>query len=191
MDSTDSQRTSHKGLWIGLASVIGICVIIAIITIPTAFKQLTQTRTFRLSNDSMQPTLYNGDLITVDTGYYSEHSVADGDLIVFRHDGVVLVKRISAISGETIEGKNDKLIRNGSVLAEPYVKSPDEPSDPSEASFPLRIVSQGQVFVTGDWRSKSLDSRYPDYAPVHLSDIVGKVVYIYSSSHSGQVGRKF
>jgi signal peptidase I len=139
----------------------------------------------------MQPTLYNGDLITVDTAYYSGHPVADGDIIVFRHDGVVLAKRVSAISGETIEGKDDKLIRNGAVLAEPYLKSPDEPSGPSEANFPLRTISQGQVFVTGDWRSRSLDSRDADYAPVHVMDVVGKVVYIYGSSHPGQTGRRF
>lgn len=191
MNSTNSQGTSHRGLWIGLASVIGICVIVAIIAIPTAFKQLTQTRSFRLSNDSMQPTLYNGDLITVDTAYYSEHPVADGDIIVFRHDGVVLAKRASAISGETIEGKDDKLIRNGSILAESYRKSPDEPSGQSEANFPSRTIAHGQIFVTGDWRSRSLDSRDPDYARVHVSDVVGKVVYVYGSSHPGQTGKRF
>lgn len=178
-------------MWIVLTSVIGICLIVATVAIPKAFKEFTHTRAFRLSNDSMQPTLYSGDLITVDTAYYSEHPVADGDIIVFHHGGVVLAKRVSAVSGETIEGKGSTLIRNGTVLVEPYLKSPDEPAAPPEADFPPRTILQGQVFVTGDWRSRSLDSRDPDYAPVHLSDVVGKVVYIYNSSHTGQIGRKF
>jgi len=186
-----SRRTRHLALWIGLASIFGICVIVAIITIPSAFKQLTQTHAFRLSSDSMQPTLYSGDLITVDKSYYSKHSVSDGDIIAFRHGDYILAKRVSAVGGETIEGKDGKLIRNGIVLEEPYLKSPDEPVDSSEATFSARRIPEGEIFVTGDWRSRSLDSRYPDFAPVHTSDVVGKVVYVYSSSHPGQQGRKF
>jgi signal peptidase I len=191
MNPTNSQQTNHRALWIALASVLGLCVVVAIVAIPSAFKQLHTTRTFRLSSDSMQPTLYSGDLITADTAYYSRHTVSDGDIIVFRHGDVILAKRVSAIGGETIEGKNGKLIRNGAVLTEPYLKSPDEPSDPTEASFSPRTIPEGQIFVTGDWRSRSLDSRYPDYAPVHMSDVLGKIVYIYGSSHSGQIGRRF
>ncbi len=191
MTSTNPQQTNHRGLWIGLALVLGIFVIVAVIATPTAIRQIAHTRTFRLSSDSMQPTLYSGDLITADTACYSEHPVSDGDIIVFRHDDTVLAKRVSAIAGETIEGKNGKLIRNGVVLAEPYLKSPDDQSGSTEQTFSPRTVPEGQVFVTGDWRSRSLDSREPDYAPVHVSDVIGKVVYIYGSSHPGQIGRKF
>ena len=190
MDPTPRQ-TKHLALWIVLASILGVCVIAAIIAIPAAFRQLTHTHTFRLSSDSMQPTLYSGDLITADTGFYSEHTIADGDIIVFRHGDVILAKRVTAIAGETVEGKDGKLIRNGIVLVEPYLKNPDEPSGESEATFSSRTIPEGQIFVTGDWRSRSLDSRDPDYAPVHLSDVLGKVVYIYGSSHPGQIGRKF
>ncbi|HZQ42618.1 MAG TPA: signal peptidase I [Acidobacteriaceae bacterium] len=190
MDSIPRQ-TKHVALWIAIAAVLSTCIIVAIIAIPTAFKQLTHTRSFRLASDSMQPTLYSGDVITVDTGYYSEHSVSDGDIVVFRHGGVVLAKRVTAVGGETIEGKDGKIIRNGVVLVEPYLKSTDDALDPSEANFSTRKIPKGQIFVTGDWRARSLDSRYPDYAPVHLSDVIGKVIYIYGSSHPGQVGRKF
>lgn len=184
------RSTKHLALWIAMAAVLGACVIVAIIAIPTAFK-LSRTRAFRLSNDSMQPTLYSGDVITADTGYYSDHTISDGDIVVFHHGDIILAKRVSAIGGETIEGKDGRLIRDGTVLVEPYVKSPDVPLDPSEATFSQRTIPEGEIFVTGDWRSRSLDSRYPDFAPVHLSDVVGKVVYIYGSSHPDQIGRKF
>ncbi len=153
------RQTKHLALLIGLVSILALCVIIAIIAIPSAFKQLTHTHTFRLSSDSMEPTLYSGDLITADTAYYAEHTISDGDIIVFRHGDVILAKRVSAIAGETIEGKDGKLIRNGVVLAEPYLKSPDDSSDSSEATFSSRTIHEGQIFVTGDWRSRSLDSR--------------------------------
>jgi len=189
MDPTPRQK-KHVALWIVLGSILGLCVIVAIIAIPAAFK-ISHTRAFRLSSDSMQPTLYSGDVITADTGYYSEHPVSDGDIIVFRHGDVVLAKRVSAIGGETIEGKDGKLIRNGVLLTEPYVKNTNEPVDQSEVAFSSRTIPAGQIFVTGDWRSRSLDSRYPDFAPVHTSDVIGKVVYIYGSSQPGQIGRKF
>lgn len=190
MDSTPRQ-TKYLGLWIGLASILGICIIAAIIAIPSAFKQLSHTRTFRVSGNSMDPTLWEGDLITSDTAFYSEHPIADGDIVVFRHSDKLLIKRVSAISGETIECKDGKLVRNGVVLTEPYLKIPDKPRDPSDANFSPLTIPKGQIFVTGDWRSISTDSRDPDYGPVRVSDVIGKVVYIYGSSHPGQIGRKF
>jgi signal peptidase I len=186
-----SQQTKRRALWIAFAVVVGACAIAVIIAIPSAVKQLRHTRSFSMSNDSMQPTLYSGDLITADPSYYSDRPAADGDIIVFHHDDVNLAKRVSAVGGETIEGKDGKLIRNGIVLAEPYLKIPDEPSGPSEETFSPRKIPEGQIFVTGDWRSRSLDSRDPSYAPVRVSDVIGKVVYIYGSSHAGQIGRKF
>jgi hypothetical protein len=72
----------------------------------------------------MDPAIYSGDKVTVDTAFYSQHPIADGDIIVFHRNGSVMVKRVSAISGETIEGKNGKLIRNGASLAEPYLHEP-------------------------------------------------------------------
>jgi signal peptidase I len=191
MDSSAHRQKNHLALWIGIAVAVGICIIVAIIAIPTAFKQLLHTRTFRVVGNSMDPTLWEGDLITADTAFYLAHPIADGDIVVFRHNDKLLIKRVSALSGETIECKGGKLIRNGAVLAEPYLKSPDKPRDPSDTNFSPLTLPQGQIFVTGDWRSISTDSRDPDYGPVHVSDVLGKVVYVYSSNHPNQQGRSF
>jgi len=149
------------------------------------------TRTFRMVGESMEPTLFPDDGITADTAYYADHPIADGDIIVFRHNGTVLAKRVLAVGGETIEGRDGKLVRNGAVLSEPYIKTPDGPSVDREATFPARSIPMDEVFVSGDWRSRSLDSRESDYAPVRMSDVIGKIVYVYSSSHPGQQGRSF
>ena len=189
-------KSGTHALLIGIGVVVGICLVVCIAFIPRAFRELTHTRTFRMSGESMEPTLYDGDVITVDTSYYRNHPIADGDVIVFRHKEVVLVKRVSAVPGETIAGKDGKLFRNGAPVDEPYLRSPDEvptTMEPSldEWTFPARVVPRDQVFVTGDWRSRSLDSRAAEYAPVHTQDVLGKVIYIYSSSHPGQAGRRF
>ncbi|HEY5380645.1 MAG TPA: signal peptidase I [Acidobacteriaceae bacterium] len=181
----------HRTLWVGLAVVVSLLVVAAIVSAPSAYRQLVQTRVYTIASESMEPTIYAGDRVTVDAAYYSQHPVADGDIIAFRHNGITLLKRISAVPDETIEGKDDKLIRNGVVLVEPYLHPSDEPSGIEEASFPSRAIPDGQVFVTGDWRSRSLDSRDQSYGLVHTADIVGKVVYLYASSHPNQLGRKF
>lgn len=190
---TESMQTKSgsRALLIGVGVAVGACLLICIAFVPRALRVLSHTRTFTITSESMEPNLYPGDHISVDTGYYADHAVTDGDLIAFRHDGKVLAKRVSAVGGERIEGKDGKLIRNGTTLNEPYVYAPDEGSPTGEATFAPRLIAQDEVFVTGDWRSRSLDSREAEYAPVHKQDIIGKVIYIYSSRHPGQQGRRF
>jgi signal peptidase I len=186
-----TQQGPGRTIGIVLAIVVGACLVAALVFVPSSLRKFGEMRFFRNVGDSMDPAIYSGDKVTVDTAFYSQHPIADGDIIVFHRNGSVVVKRVSAISGETIEGKNGKLIRNGASLAEPYLHEPDDLSNTPEATFPARTIPAGQVFVTGDWRSRSLDSRDQDYGPVHTTDIVGKVVYVYASSHPGQQGRKF
>ena len=189
MNEQDSKR--NRGLLIGLAAVLGGVLVVSIVYLPSAFRELTHTRTFRMVGASMEPTLYQGDLVSADTAYYTNHPIVDGDIIVFHHNDTVLAKRVLAVGSETIEGHNGQLIRNGAVLSEPYLKTPDEPPSQAEATFTARRIPQDEVFVTGDWRSRSLDSRELAYTPVHTSDVIGKIVYVYSSSHTNQQGRKF
>lgn len=184
-------QSKNRAVLVGVGVVLGICLLISIALMPRAFRMLSHTRTFRTVGESMEPNLYPGDLIAVDSGYYADHPIADGDVIVFRHNGTVLTKRVLALGGETVEGKDGKLIRNGALLTEPYLRVPDEPSSDDEATFATRLIPPDEVFVAGDWRSRSLDSREADYAPVRRQDVIGKVIYIYSSSHPGQQGRRF
>ena len=196
MSQPQASQSPGRGLLIGIIAAIAVCVLASIAFIPRAFRMLRQTRTFRMVGSSMEPTLYEDDKIAVDTGYYADHQIADGDIVVFRHNDKLLVKRVSATAGERIAAKNGRLIRNGMVLDEPYLKTPDETpasTDPTfdEADFGPRLIPPDEVFVTGDWRSMSLDSRASAYTPIHIRDIIGKVIYIYSSAHPGQQGRRF
>jgi signal peptidase I len=188
---TEQASTRNRGLLIGMAAVVGLSLIAGVAYLPSAFRELVHTRTFRIVGESMVPALYVDDYVTADTGYYADHPIADGDIIVFRHNGTVLVKRVLAVGGETIEGRDGKLFRNGTILSEPYLKTHDEPSVQEEATFAPRLISQDEIFVAGDWRSRSLDSREAAYTPVGRSDVVGKVIYVYLSNHPGQQGRKF
>jgi signal peptidase I len=139
----------------------------------------------------MVPTLYPGDKIFVNGNYYKHHALADGDLVVFHHNGYIIVKRLSALPGETIEGRDGKLIRNNVLVDEPYVMFSKDNPMPDLETFGSRRMPVGEIFVTGDSRDASLDSRSTEFGPVYLSDVIGRVSLIYFSSHKGQFGRTF
>jgi signal peptidase I len=136
---------------------------------------------YQVAGDSMQPKLYPGDKIFADQNYYKTHPLKDGDIIVFRHNDTILIKRVSALPGESIEGKNGTLFRNGVPLQEPYLAPLASDEVDEFATFPKRQIPSGQVFVTGDHRQHSLDSRSEEYGVVHLTDIVGKFASVYSA----------
>jgi signal peptidase I len=50
---------------------------------------------YTITSKSMEPTIYVGDKIATDESYYSNHSISDGDLVVFRHSESVIIKRVS------------------------------------------------------------------------------------------------
>ena len=142
---------------------------------------------YTIVSSSMEPTLYEGDKVLADESYYLNHPIADGDLVVFRHNDLVLIKRVSALAGETIEGKDGLLLRNGQALTEAYAHHSGDPS-PEMQTFTARTVPAGEVFVTGDNRDLSLDSRLAEFGIVHTSDVLGTITYIQSSKH-GPGGR--
>ena len=172
-------------------AIISLTVVCALLVLAIfAALRLPTFHPYAVSQSSMEPTLYQGDKILVNQDYYSHHAFADGDLLVFRHGDALLIKRISALAGETIEGKDGRVIRNGVQLNEPYaVYSKDNPLDIE--TFSSRRIPEGEIFVIGDSRDHSLDSRSAEYGPVRTSDVVGRVAYFYWSSHPHQAGRTF
>jgi signal peptidase I len=137
----------------------------------------------------MEPTLLQGDKIFADQGYYAHHSFAEGDLVVFRHGEIILIKRISALPGEIIEGRNGILFRNGVAVVEPYAHTSIDNPMPELETFPPRQVPQGELFVTGDNRDYSLDSRSQEHGPVYKTDVLGRLNSIYSSSQGNPATR--
>jgi signal peptidase I len=133
-------------------------------------------KAFTIPNTSMEPTLRKSEKFTVEMGPFQP---SRGDLILFEHGGLTLVKRVIAIGGDTIEGRNNEVLLNGSALKEPYVQhtGPDSPL----STFGPQRVPVGKVFVAGDNRDYSLDSRTASFGLVAISDIKGKPVEIVDS----------
>ena len=190
VDSQLSKNTDNRKSLILLLGYFILVVLVILAFIPL-IKKISSFHSYRISSTSMEPALYQGDGIFVNEDYYQHHALADGDLVVFRHNGYIIVKRISALPGETIEGRDGKLIRNNVLIDEPYVMFSKDNPMPDLETFASRQMPEGQIFVTGDSRDGSLDSRSTEYGPVYSSDVLGKVALVYLSSHKGQLGRKF
>ena len=132
---------------------------------------------------SMEPTLGNGDRVLVNKLGYDLHSVNRGDLVVFeRPQGVSgrqeddLIKRVIALPGEVVKFVEGNVYIDGRRLHEPYL----EASGITTGAMPTGcaaimddgcLVGAGEVFVMGDNRANSTDSR--SFGPIREDLIVG------------------
>ena len=117
---------------------------------------------FYIPSASMVSTLEEGDRVLVNKLSYKLHDVDRGDIVVFERppgepdNGIEdYIKRVIALPGETVEGRDGRVVVNGRYLDEPYL---DEGTVTSE--FPPEIVAAGKVWVMGDNREVSVDSRF-------------------------------
>jgi len=134
----------------------------------------------------MEKTIYRGDSFLCDMNAYKTNPPVRGDVVVFTHKDTVLVKRLIGLPGDKVEGKNGVVSVNGVVLTEAYAQHVDSPDAPE--TFGPVTVAPGSVFLLGDNRNHSLDSRLDEFGEVKLSDIQGKAISIVSSVH-GQAGQ--
>lgn len=147
--------------------------IIAIIVVAVVFSAIF--RTVNVDGDSMTHTLHNGDRLLISGLFYSPDY---GDIVVVRRvNDTPLIKRVIGLPGDTIYVNPDDGIvyRNGNPLAEPYIrpKSPECPT-PALKTPEEVVVKEGEVYVLGDNRGGSLDSRLLGCQPIE--NVVGRVV---------------
>lgn len=127
----------------------------------------------RVDGSSMEPTLHHNDrLIVWRLGYKPKV----GDIIVLHQNGKLpYIKRIIATQGQTvdIDYENHKVYVDGNELDEPYINEPTALE--GDVVFPV-TVDEDCVFVMGDNRNNSRDSRMSDVGMVKKEDIIGKAV---------------
>ncbi len=152
---------------------------------------------FYIPSGSMEPTLEAGDRLVVNKVSYRLHDVSRGDVIVFEipaadvgSDGIKdLIKRVVGLPGDTIETRSGAVYINDRKLEEPYLAEGTLTGDPTQGSnpsIPRQVVPEGHVFVLGDNRDNSADSRYPFRGPIPLEDIVGRAfVLVWPLSSAG------
>jgi signal peptidase I len=153
---------------------------------------------FKIPSGSMEPTLEIGDHILVNKFIYgvkipflSIHlfpleNPQRGDVIVFIYPldkSKDFIKRVVAVQGDTVRIVNKKLYINGSEVADPYAVYKEDTVFSADVqkrdNFGPVTVPAGCLFVLGDNRDRSLDSRFWGFVP--LEDVRGKAFIIYWS----------
>ena len=159
-----------KEAW-GWIRDIGIAVLIAAILL-FFFKPII------IQQESMQPNFYSKDYVIVSKQAYKLFGDMErGDIIVFKSSLLdenekpkYLIKRIIGLPGDTIEIKDGYVIRNGETIQEPYVAEQGVSGDMEEVT-----VEDGKLFVMGDNRYVSQDSRSAAVGQVDQDTVLGKV----------------
>jgi signal peptidase I len=128
--------------------------------------------------DSMNPTLQAGDLYLMDRGYYRSHSVRQGDVVVFEHNGQTYLKRVLAAGGDTVylvrqPGDDEaELVKDWQVSR--MRKMQKHRSWRGVFRLTEQRLPENTCFVVGDNLSVSLDSR--TFGPIPTTAIRGKVL---------------
>ena len=129
---------------------------------------------FFIPSESMEPELQIGDRLLVSKLSYRIGDPSPGDIVVFRTPDQLrdpqtaeLVKRVVAIGGQAVGATDGRLIVDGTPVAEEYL-----PADVYTRDFGPVTVPVDYVFVMGDNRFSSQDSRY--FGPVHRGEIIGR-----------------
>ena len=120
---------------------------------------------------SMDPTIKVGETVLVDTnGYRFGRLPRTGDLVLFSEGGCPLVKRVIGLPGQVVLITHGVVFVDGRRLSEPYLNSEVDPAD-----YGPFTVAPGRVFVAGDNRINSRDSRV-GMGQIPIADLLGKVV---------------
>lgn len=144
-----------------LITVAAVAVLVATLFLPV----------LRIYGTSMTPTTSDGDIVVSVKGGSFER----GDIIAFWFNNKILVKRVIAHAGEWVDiDENGNVSINGEPLDEPYLT--EKALGECDIELPYQ-VPDGRLFVMGDHRSTSSDSRSSAVGCVAEEQIVGKLVF--------------
>ena len=165
---TELKREKNKNaFWRTLRNTVYILIVIAATASLIAVLVLP---VLQITGNSMMNTLHNGEIVVSFRGGNYEK----GDVIAFYYSNDILVKRVVAKSGEWVDMDDDgNVYVNGELLDEPYVF--EKQGGECNISFPYQ-VPDNKVFVLGDHRSVSLDSRSTAIGCISDEQVIGKVI---------------
>jgi signal peptidase I len=165
-------RKPSFAFWVGQTAVLLAIAAVIAFGIRTFVVQ-----PFQIPSSSMEDTLLIGDGVLVNMSAYRFQAPKPGDIVVFaptEKTATDLIKRVVAVGGQTVDIRNGVLYVNGKKQTEPYVNT--RYPDHYDADAPLKVPA-GMVYLLGDNRGNSTDSRY--IGPQPVSAILGRAFAIY------------
>lgn len=145
-----------------LVTVAAAAVLVAVLLLPV----------LQIYGQSMQGTLNNGDIVVCIKG----GEFRTGDVVAFYYNNKILVKRVIAGEGDWVDMDQDGTVYvNNEKLEEPYLTDGTDYGD-TNITFPYQ-VPEGKIFVMGDNRDVSIDSRNTAVGCVSDEQVVGRIVF--------------
>ena len=155
-------------------SVLQTGVLLIVFVLSLVFGLAWMYRPAVVEGESMQPGILNGEHVLINVHAFDEHLPRRGDIIVFeypRDPSREFIKRVVGLPGETVAATHGTLFVDGNRLTEPWAHLKDV-----QDMAPVKVES-GSVFVVGDNRPRSSDSRL--WGPLGLRHIHGRADYIF------------
>lgn len=171
----DDERAEREGSF--LRWLAEVAVLLGLAFILAMGLKIFVVQPFIIPSGSMEPTLKIADRVLVNKFTYRFTQPAAGDVVVFTApdgSGTDYIKRVIAVGGQTVVIRDGTVSVDGRQLAEPYVNP--AATDHYDTVQPI-VVQRGSVFVMGDNRTNSRDSRYFGAQPV--SHLLGKAFAVY------------
>lgn len=160
-------------------SIFNLIIVIVMVAALSFVMRTYVFAAYMIPSGSMQETIQIKDMVFSEKVTYYSRSPQRGDIITFEDPEMpnrILIKRVIATEGETVTLVDGKVCVDGKALSEPYTRG--LPSSPlsSPVTYPY-TVPQGCVWVMGDNRTNSSDSRF--FGAVEVSSITGKAILVY------------
>lgn len=176
------QASEPEGLLHTLLSILFL--VVAVLAITWGLRTFL-FQAYEIPSGSMETTIMPGNMVLSEKVTYYGRDPEPGDIVTFEdpdpeHPGRILIKRVIATEGQTVDVRDGRVYVDGVALDEPYVNG--KISKPltthlfGEVTYPYTVPA-GEIWVMGDNRTNSQDSRY--FGGIPESSVTGKALFIY------------
>lgn len=168
--SDQSNRRKEKTPYLRIAATIVVCVALVVVVLLNVFTHVFSV--VRYYGDGMEPNLKDRQVLLV----LKTDQVNPGDMAAFYYNNKVLVRRVIAGSGASLEISDSGTVKiDGVVQEEPYIPEPS--LGQCNISFPYTVPNE-EFFVMGDNRAIAMDSRLEEIGTIPRSRVIGKILFV-------------